>query len=291
MTVSDFLAGSKIYAMLDAPEAPKYAMEIRPEHAREYNRQGHGIFRTVNAFNGPRQKQNLTRINAWAVDIDTGDKRTQLARIKSGLVPSMVVETKRGYQVYFAAKNGQQKHWNALVLDRLVPFYGADRNARDVCRILRVPGFYHLKDAKSPFLVRSVYQSRFAYSEKDLAYFYPDKSEPARKEYVAREIRETGGSTDFWENVWRIDSLEFLQRVSGTEAVNGETYSFRKNANGNFNILVDGRGTSCFIDKDYRIGSLSGGGPTVYRWLLWLGHSKRAAVKIIKNYYPEVGNG
>lgn len=289
--MSDFLAGSKIYAMLDAPDAPKYALEIRPEQAGDYNRQGHGIFRTVNRFNGQRLKQNLTRINAWAVDINTGDKCNQMARIKAGLVPSMIVETKRGYQVYFAAKNGEHRHWNSLVLDRLVPFYGADRNARDVCRILRVPGFYHLKDPRHPFMVRSVYQSRFTYSEKDLAYFYPDQSEPARKEYVAREIRETGGSSDFWENVWRIDSMEFLQRVSGTDAVLGENYSFRKNANGNFNILVNGKGSSCFIDKDYRIGSLSGGGPTVYRWLLWLGHSKRAAVEIIKAYYPEVGNG
>jgi hypothetical protein len=138
--------------------------------------------------------------------------------------------------------------------------------------------------------VRTVYRSRAVYRERALAFFYEDKSQPERVEYIRRQVRNVGHSGAFWENVWRIDCMEFLTRVSGTDAVFGETYTFRKNGNGNWNILVNGKGTSCFIDKEFRIGSLSQGGPTVYAWLTWLGHRPGDAVRIIKDFYPEVGN-
>src|SRR3954454_14282930 len=131
---------SQAWALHDSDPKNHPMVRIHPDQAAEYNARGYGIFQTVNEFQGPRRIQNLTRINAWAVDMDDGTKAEQLARIKRGLVPTMVIETKRGYQVYWAAKGAKPEHWNAIVAARLVPYYGADTRARDLARILRMPG-------------------------------------------------------------------------------------------------------------------------------------------------------
>ena len=96
------------------------------------------------------------------------------------------------------------------------------------------------------------------------------------------------GSDDFWERVYRLDCADGLLRLSGHEAVNGEVYSFKPVAKGNLNILVNGKGTSCWIDRTGKIGSLSGGGPTLAQWLRWLGLSYGAAAKVIKSLFPEI---
>jgi hypothetical protein len=127
---------------------------IKRSDAHDWNQKGYGIFQTVNWFIGPRRKSKLQGINAWAVDIDTGSKEQMLLKIHQGLIPTLVVETKRGYHLYWKAKDGSERTWKAIVWDRLVPFYGADRNAKDLCRTLRVPGFLHQKDLANPFLVK-----------------------------------------------------------------------------------------------------------------------------------------
>ena len=51
--------------------------------ARCWNYQGYGIFWTVNDFGGDtRRIEKLMRINAWAVDIDAGEKAEQQRRIE-----------------------------------------------------------------------------------------------------------------------------------------------------------------------------------------------------------------
>jgi hypothetical protein len=200
----------------------------------------------------------------------------------------MAVETKRGFQVYWAAKDARPEHWNAIVADRLVPFYCADPNARDMARILRVPGFYHLKDPASPFLVQKVWEWQVSYSELQMALFYPsarEEQEGIAKHDEAKRFAPVSGS--FWDRVWHLDCEAALSRLSGSPVVGGETYSFKPNASGTKNILVDGAGTSCWIDRNGRIGSLDKGGPTVFQWLNWFHKNPRQVIQIIKEVFPE----
>lgn len=278
----------QIYRLHDVE--PSGAIRTLEGEAHFWNQKGFGIFLTVNDFNGARVLKNLKRINALAIDIDTGTKDEMAEKIRKGLRPSMVVETKRGFHVWWALEDGSPEYWDALVLDRLVPFYGADRNARDICRILRMPGFYHMKNPKEPFLISKVYESKSAYTMKEVASFYPDRAEPVRKEFIARESRNLSGSGSLLEKIWRIDCMDGLEKLSGTEWVSGEVFTFRKNANGKFNIFVNGKSTSCFIDQNFRIGSLSGYGPTLNKWLEWYGHSKQKTIEIILEIYPELKN-
>lgn len=299
------------YRMLDAPETSKAAIPVDRADAARWNtvKLGFGIFATVNAFDGPRRKEHLRKIRAWAVDMDEGTKAEQRARIlRSPLVPSLVVETKRGYQAYWRAKDGQPTHWNAIVLERLVPFFGADKNARDLCRILRVPGFFHLKDPSTPFLVKLVHELDVTYSERQIGEAFtwvPDRAahdaalaEMKRADTAAaREAAKvhalatgTAPTETFWEAVYALDARETLARLSGSSWVSGEVYSFRLTGRGRWNIFVDGKSSSCFVDERGHIGSLSGGGPTPAQWLKWLGRSWKEVVEALKHVHPHLAD-
>ncbi|KAB2900485.1 MAG: hypothetical protein F9K40_09265 [Kofleriaceae bacterium] len=281
--------------MDDRPDKPKAAIVCTVAEAKRYNDDGHcqGVFATVNSFFRPtRRKEFVDRICAWAVDIDAGDKADQRRRILgSPLVPSIVVETRSGYHVYFLSRDGRPEHWNAIVLERLVPYFGADKNARDLCRILRVPGYWHFKDPSNPFLIRTAWEHHVVYSERQMGEAFrwvPDpKAHVEARAEVKRETSVDHGE-DFWAAIGAIDCRDALERLSGSAWVNGETYSFRRTGRGNWNILVDGKGTSCFIDENGKLGSLSGGGPTPFQWLKWLGRTSREAVDAIMSIYPHI---
>ena len=295
---------SQWYRMSDRPGAEsRAAIPITREEAGRWNTAdlGFGIFLTVNSFDGPRRKECLRKINAWAIDMDAGSKDEQRAKLhRSPLVPSLIVETKRGYQAWWAAKEGAKaNHWNALVLERLVPFFGSDKNARDLCRILRVPGFLHLKDPADPFRVRVAWRHDVSYSERQLADAFewiPDPKaqkqahEEARRD-AEKEVRRTSTAApteSLWDAIYALDCEEALARLSGHHAVGGERYTFKPAPRGRLNIYVDGKGTPCFVDEHKRIGSPSGGGPTIAQWLRWFGHDWKTVIGVLKEVFPRL---
>jgi hypothetical protein len=299
----------QLFRMADAPDAPKAAIPVSSkDEARRWNTPelGFGIFATVNDFNGPRRKENLRRINAWPIDIDTGSKAEQCKRINSSpLPPSIVVETKRGYQAYWMAQDGANpEFWNAIVLERLVPFFGADKNARDLCRILRVPGYLHLKDPTDPFMIKTVWQWHVAYTDRQMAEAFPRvrdaaheqeqrrlAASKARDEARRRAVADGMVSTDtLWDAIWNLDCEDGLRRLSGHWAVGGEQYTFRSTTRGNRNVFVNGKSSSCFIDENKRIGSLDGGGPTLAQWLRWFKHDWKTVIQVLKEIYPHLAD-
>lgn len=264
---------------------------ISPDQAKEYNARGFGIFWTVNEFNGPRRIENLQRINAWAVDLDTGTKKEQLEKISAApLRPSLIIESKRGYHVYYRAYDAVPEHWNAIMLDRLVPFFGADKNARDLARILRAPGYAHMKDPLNPYMIEKVYEFPVAYTEQQMATRFPESHQITAQREIHRQARASmpRESDSFWDKVWHLDCEDVLTRLSGDDLVNNEIYTFRRTSSGNMNIYVNGKSTSCWIDSSGRIGSLDKGGPTIAQWLKWYGHDWTTVVKVIKHHCPEV---
>lgn len=296
----------QLYRMHDAPEASKAAVPVAADQAKLWNtpEKGFGIFLTVNNFDGPRRKENLRRINAWAIDMDEGAKDEQAEKLrKSPLVPSVIVETKRGFQAYWCAKDGQAEHWNALVLERLVPHFGSDKNARDLCRLLRAPGFLHLKDPSDPFKIRVVWKLEVSYTERQLAEAFawsPNLAEHKRAHDAVQRTEkakaprpsspDAGMSESIWEAIWQLNARDTLERLSGHWSVGGEMYSFRMNSNGKMNLFVNGKGTSCFLDGDGHIGSLSGGGPTPAQWLKWYGHDWKRVIEILKEVHPHLAD-
>jgi hypothetical protein len=290
------------FRMFD-PE-PKGVFPVEPGDAEHWNVERWGVFSTVNAFAGARRKENLTAIRAWAVDIDDGEKQAQADRIQHApLLPSRVVETKRGYQAHWFAKPGAKpEHWDALVLERLVPYFGADKNARDLCRILRVPGYLHWKDPANPFAIRRVLRLDVSYTERQIAEAFPwvpsrerhqEQLAEAQRQAKAREreaARASGSvpSESLWDAIYNLDQREALERLSGSAVVDGQVYTFRRTSRHRHNVLVDGKGSSCFVDEGGKIGSLSKGGPTVVQWCRWLGKGYAEILAALKHAFPHL---
>ena len=301
-----------LYRMLDA--SPNGMIPVQKAQARDWNEKGWGIFWTVNDFGGQaRRKENLRKIIAWAVDMDDGTKEQQHALLsRSPIVPSLIVETKSGFHAYWLAaahrEDGPPKadHWNAIVLERLVPFFGSDKNARDLCRVLRVPGFKHMKDPANPFDIRIAWQQHVAYTERQITEAFPwvadkkahdaalgEAQRAAMKQAreIARQAAIAAGmapTETLWEAIWNLDCEDGLQRLSGHWSVGGEAYTFRRTGRGNLNVFVNGKGSSCFIDESKRIGSLDGGGPTLVQWLRWFRHPWTTVLDVLFDIYPHL---
>jgi hypothetical protein len=278
-----------LFARHDSRGEDDAMIGISLEHARSYNGKGYGIFRTVNEFEGKRQIACLKQINAWYVEIDGGDKKMQLERIrKTPIYPTRVVESKNGYHLYFNAIEALLDNY-AQIMHGLRFHFKGDSKAKDVARVLREPGFYHWKDPNNPFMVREIFVCEARYREKDMLHFFP----PPREEVIEMKAIDvstyepSGEETGLTAFLDGLDNEDALSRLSGTKWVNGEVYSFKKVSRGRSNIFVNGKSTSCFIDERGRIGATPGG-PNIWCWLRYFGHSEKEIVAIIQEIYPGV---
>jgi hypothetical protein len=253
---------------------------VEKEDARFWNNKGWGIFDCPNPIEGKRCSANVKRIKYWFVDIDTGSKAQQMTRVnQSPLPPSLLVESRNGFHLYWRAKGASRETWRAIVVQRLIPHFDADKQASDMSRLLRVPGYYHHKG--DPFLVQCLSRSDVSYTEDEMLFAF-DEVKP-----VEREVKPADGET-FWGKVAQLDCADALMRLSGTAAVRGETYELRPTGSkGGLNIYVDGKGTSCWIDAEGKLGKY-GKGAGVFGWLSYFGHSPAEVARIIKEVFPEL---
>lgn len=250
------------------------------ETACAANNEGYGVFRSANPYKGPRRVSNLTSIDYWFCEVDYGDKDTMLSALYAYLMPTRIVETKRGYHAYWAAKDATLEKWSAVVRDGLVKAYGADPHSTDVLRLLRVPGFFHMKDPANPFLVKVVHEDKsLVYSESDMLLVY--RQAPAAKSKTKEQKPRKDG---FWGHVHSLDTQEVLTKLSGSELVRGEVFTFHPQANGHINVRVNGKNCSAFINKkDILIAS---GGAGVVNWCLWYGNTLGQISRAFKELFP-----
>lgn len=277
------------YVLHDSdPAAHGGARRINRKDAHAWNAKGFGVFHTVQAFYLNRRKENFRGINAWYVDMDEGTKEAMFETLKRGLIPTMIVETKKGYHAYWKAKDATVLNWKQIIENRLVPYYKADKKAQDLARILRTPGYLHMKDPANPFPVKRVHYQHVEYSEREIFQFYPDAVTASKqKRQHNRTCKEHPMAGSFWDRVWNLNCEYALEKLSGTPHVDGEVYEFKQNASGTKNIYVNGKSTSCWVDLDGRIGSTDSGGPTIAKWLNWYRKDYARTVEIISEVFPE----
>lgn len=117
------------------------------------NRGGAGIFVMVNAGDQKgRCATNVIRVRAHFVDLDKpGFDPLHTTR---DAPPHIVVETSpnRGH-AYWLTRNALIDRFSE-VQKRLADRFSGDPSVCDLPRVMRLPGFYHLKDPKNPFLTR-----------------------------------------------------------------------------------------------------------------------------------------
>jgi hypothetical protein len=260
-----------LFVLHDSDPTSSGMLPIPREKAAEWNKRGYGVHWAVNEYKDLRREENVTKINSWFYEVDDLPKSHQLLLIESGLYPSMVVESKNSYHVYFFANNATKESFREIQA-RLVYHYGSDDKLIHPACTLRAPGFNHMKDPTDPFPVEVVwYKPEINYTSDAMLYFF---SEVPKKEEPQLRIRDTIRTEDlnYFDKLYNLNHVEALRAFSGTSWVNGEVYTFKSNRNGKYNIVVNNKGTSCFVDQHGRIGA-RGGGPTIYQWLRWYNHA------------------
>lgn len=258
-------------------------IETKESELQYWNDQYFGIFQTIHDMDGRgRRIDNCVEITCWPFDIDDGSKEEQLNWITSrSILPSVVVETRRGFQGRYEAVNASKENFK-LIAGAVCTALRADPSSRDFTRVHRVPGFWHCKYPKDKFMVREISRNCGRYTEEQMLRYFPLPE--VKQERPTREMRVIEGDS-FWGKVFSLDCEWALGQLSGHAAVNGEVYDFIPVANGNLNILVNGVGTGCWIDKEKKIGSHSNGGPSIAKWLAWFGHSWGQTAQIIKEVF------
>jgi hypothetical protein len=263
------------------------------DKAAHLNGMGYGIFGSVNDFNSIRRESDLKKLNFWFCEMDGGTKEEQLERIKRFLLPTLIVESKRGYHCYWAIKEDLIKQYgliNALVVykeinKRIISKLGADKNASDAARVLRVPGYYHCKDPSDKFLITIVLSIEISYTPQEMLLWLPELKEPAIRDITKEKVASSGS---FWGRANSIGCMSGLTKLSGTAFVKNEVFDFIPDGK-KFQISVNGKRANCWIDEHGFIGSSAGGGPTIVNWLKYYGHDMKTIAEIIKEIFPECG--
>jgi hypothetical protein len=111
------------------------------------NLEGAAIYVAVNEFAGQRKIDNLHRVRGVHADLD-GVSEEQLEKLRETLPPTIAVQS----------SSAEKQHWywlltegetlgaeSAKAINQTLVGLGADPAAVDVARLLRLPGFRHMK--------------------------------------------------------------------------------------------------------------------------------------------------
>lgn len=281
MSLSTSLNTRPLFILHDQIPGIAGHVPVNQTEAEEWNKRGYGVYWVINDFVGIRLKQNLTHINAWFFEIDDIPKAEQWLLVEQGLVPSLIVDSKKSLHVYFFSRNATPDSFEEIQ-NRLIGFYGSDQKIKDPLRLMRAPGYLHQKDISSPYPVRIVWSYDVTYTEEMMRLYFPEITTPnPQKEEATARVNISPEARNYFDQLFSMDQRELLLRLSGTKWVRGEQYSFRPARGDHFNIFVNGQNTHCFIDSEGKIGAVNGG-PTIWQWLKWFGWSGKEIKEAIK---------
>lgn len=218
-----------------------------------------GVYFSVNGFkDGSRKIDNLVNTNGVYVDLDIGKegdvydentrgklKNNALDKIsKSPLKPHFVIETKNGYQVIWLTKNVRVDNYTCIE-EGLIKYFGADKGAKDICRVLRLPKSLHLKNPDRPFECKLVHDNSSIpkYTEEEIIGKFnikiPDGQIDLSKDIDSRS-REI-------QSALMLPITEVIKYAGGKA---GYKINFKENGNGTKQIVENGEITSGFISEN-----------------------------------------
>lgn len=174
-----------------------------------YNAEGWGIFCNINAFAHDvpeRTLQYVWYIRTQVIDLDnlfTSQQNYQLAA-NGNPPPSFAVQSSPGkFHVYWSVQPYQgNERYNALQR-KLRQVFDGDKAIIDPTRVLRVPGFYHLKNPATPHMVTSWPLAAHGYK-------YPVETIEAAFHHV-NVIDAGGGRHELGDQTLTAPSLDWLR--------------------------------------------------------------------------------
>lgn len=143
--------------------------------------EGAAIYVTVQQTENGAKAADVSRVRAIFAELDNGMPELW------PLTPSLVIESSPGkYHCYWivdglwpADDNGRSDF--ASVMESLIADYKHDPNAKDLARVMRVPGFYHQKDPNKRFRSRIIEASGKRYSRAEILKAFPPVSNQRRR--------------------------------------------------------------------------------------------------------------
>jgi hypothetical protein len=190
-TFQTFSDSNALKVMRQGRLVDPYARTIKATFAKavkelaEKNKFGVGVFVTVNATNGVRRTRgNFDRPRAVFADLDG------VPMPKWPLAPSIIVESSKGkFHCYWLIDGDMSLDVWSGCMRRIVDRYGADKNATDPTRVLRLPGFFHCKG--KPSMVKLVEYNGRRYTAGSLVKAFPPiKGREKRSPKRARSSNE-----------------------------------------------------------------------------------------------------
>lgn len=124
----------------------KQVKDLLPE-MKTLNQRGTAIYVMVNQCDGQRSKANVIRIRGVHADLD-GISDQNLDAIRERLKPTLEVQSSEphNWHFYWLLDKGEEISPDlAETINRGLVELGADKGAIDISRLLRLPGFCHMK--------------------------------------------------------------------------------------------------------------------------------------------------
>ena len=260
-----------------------------------YNKKWAWVFFSINSMKPwERDKANVTRVNAWACEVDNLSKEDQLKLISvAPLAPSLIIESNKSFHMYRFAKDGTIENWTK-VCRWLRNFFGWDPAiASDISRVLRVPWYNHMKDPEHPFECMISDWNWEYYAEEEILKAYPDTETLADKEAKAikkeAQLKQAIWNDDTRDRIRAMDSKAMLEKISWTSLVWWDIITFKHNSNWTEQIFCNWKSTGCWIDKMWKIWSTDKWGPNWTNWIAWYGWVDwKEIYKWIKEEFPFV---
>ena len=167
--------------------SPKAADRLKTLHHL-----GAGIYITVNETDlKGRTVENIKRVRAVFQEDDDGCDG------EFPLEPSCAVQTSPGHFHRYWLIDGdwpadeQGRADFANVMGRMIELYGSDRNAKDIARVLRVPGFLHRKNGGT-HLIQMISNSGRRYTREQILQAFPPVVLEQKPKTQQREWRPDG---------------------------------------------------------------------------------------------------
>lgn len=137
-----------------------------------YNKRGYGVFVTVNKCTAQRRiAANVTEIRAAFYDADSNTEPV------SPIQPSIRVRSGEGFHGYLLLKQGLEISQFTEIQKNIIKKLGTDPSIHDLPRVMRLPGFFHLKDPLNPKYTHIIESTDKKYSPEELYLHFPSRKE------------------------------------------------------------------------------------------------------------------
>lgn len=254
------------------------------EQIKTMNDAGAGVFFSINSFpDGDRKAVNCKKVNAWFVESDVLTIDEQYRNLlHSPISPSFIIRSEKSLHAYWLAKDGTIPNFRK-VQKGLIHHFEGDEACKDISRVLRIPGFNHMKG--KPFQVELVHVAPVYYTEAEMIAAFP---EPIIEKPVYAKHNFTATGETVWEVLGNLNNKKMLECLSHSRLVKNESFTFQKRSPEGEYILVNEQMCDAWLDGQGMIGSGKRGGPTWIQWAEYYGNTKKEILDWAKEKIPEV---